>query len=83
MALCVGLQVRAAAEGLLKAGLRLDLGLEIGQTAAAAAGGTTKSFLTDAYLRRLASRQMDDWEEVEELLGQLLLLFELQKRLLF
>jgi hypothetical protein len=59
-------QVRAAAEALLKKGLRLELGLETGQSAAAAAGGTCKSFLTDAYLRRLASKQMDDWEEVEE-----------------
>lgn len=59
-------QVRAAAEALLKKGLRLELGLETGQSAASAAGGTTKSFLTDAYLRRLVSRQQDDWEEVEE-----------------
>jgi hypothetical protein len=59
-------QVRAAAEKFLKQGLRLEAGLECGQSAAAAAGGTTKSFLTDAYLRRLAGRQADDWEEVEE-----------------
>lgn len=59
-------QVRAAAEALLKKGLRLELGLETGQAAAASAGGTTKAFLTDAYLRRLAARQGDDWEEVEE-----------------
>jgi hypothetical protein len=59
-------QVRAAAEALLKKGLRLELGLETGQAAAASVGGTTKAFLTDAYLRRLAARQGDDWEEVEE-----------------
>lgn len=59
-------QVRLAAEALLKKRLGLEAGLEAGQAAAAAAGGTTKTFLTDAYLRRLASRQADDWEEVEE-----------------
>jgi hypothetical protein len=59
-------QVKAAAEQLLKRALQLANGLEVGQAAAAAAGGTAKSFLTDAYLRRLQKLAEDEWVEAEE-----------------
>ncbi|KAF8055816.1 hypothetical protein HT031_006591 [Scenedesmus sp. PABB004] len=59
-------QVKAAAEQLLKRALRLAEGLEVGQGAAAGAGGATKSFLTDAYLRRLQKLAEDEWVEQEE-----------------
>lgn len=62
-------QVRSAAEQLLKRALRLsspEAGLEAGQAAAAAAGGTVKAFLTDAYLRRLSKLADDEWVEQEE-----------------
>eukprot|EP00882_Tetradesmus_deserticola_P004507 GHRQ01004753.1.p1 GENE.GHRQ01004753.1~~GHRQ01004753.1.p1 ORF type:complete len:1251 (+),score=530.16 GHRQ01004753.1:483-4235(+) len=59
-------QVKAAAEQLLKHALQLSNGLEVGQAAAALAGGTTKLFLTDAYLRRLQKLPDDDWVEAEE-----------------
>jgi hypothetical protein len=63
-------QVKGAAEQLLKRGLGLGAGgegaLEGARAAAAAAGGTAKVFLTDAYLRRLLKLVEDDWVEVEE-----------------
>jgi hypothetical protein len=59
-------QLKAAAEALLRRGLRLDSGVDQGAAAAAAAGGATRSFLTDAYLRRLAARGADEWQEPEE-----------------
>lgn len=62
-------QVRSAAEQLLKRALQLntaDATLESGQAAAAVAGGTAKTFLTDAYLRRLSKLAEDEWVEQEE-----------------
>ena len=58
-------QVKAAAEQLLKRSLGLagagDAALEEARATAAAAGGTAKAFLTDAYLRRLLKMAEDDW----------------------
>lgn len=59
-------QMKAAAEALIKRGLQLDRGLDAAQAAATAAGGTTRTFLTDAYLRRLQARQAEEYEEAEE-----------------
>lgn len=62
-------QVKAAAEQLLRKALQLHIpeaGIEVGQAAAAAAGGTAKAFLTDAYLRRLQKLVEDEWVEQEE-----------------
>lgn len=62
-------QVRLAAEQFLKRALQLggpEAGLEVGQAAAVSAGGTAKSFLTDAYLRRLSKLAEDEWVEQEE-----------------
>jgi hypothetical protein len=51
---------------MLKRALQLSNGLEVGQAAAVAAGGTAKTFLTDAYLRRLQKLAEDEWVEAEE-----------------
>ncbi len=61
--------VRSAAEQFLKKALNLGgegASIEVGQAAAVAAGGVAKSFLTDAYLRRLIKLAEGEWQEAEE-----------------
>ena len=60
--------IRAAAEQCLRKLLRPEgaAGMEAAQAAAAAAGGMTRTFLTDAYLRRLQKLGEDEWVEPEE-----------------